>query len=86
MAKNDLTNEFMAGWNCSNAQIDNPYLWSSDSWLAFNAGAEFYKRGTSTPIKVRKSRGYSIRVYTGDSEFTIKYDTATLSRYTIERA
>ena len=83
---NDLTEAFMAGWNSQDAQIDNPYLWSSDNWLAYDAGAQFYKRGTSTPIKAKKSKGYSIRVFTHANEFIIKYDTATLARVTIERA
>lgn len=82
---NDLTDAFMKGWHASDAQTDNPFLWSSDNWLAFDAGAQFYKQGTSMPIKAKKSKGYSIRVMTNDNEYIVKYDTATLARVTIER-
>jgi hypothetical protein len=71
----DLTAQFMAGYNSQDATIDNPYLWSSDNWLAYDAGYVFAKRGASTPIKARKSRGYSVRVETaGGNEFVIQYD------------
>ena len=70
-----LTVEFNEGYNCADAALDNPYLWSSDAWLAFMAGADFAKRGTSAPAKARKSRGNVIRVWTtGGTEWRVTYD------------
>jgi hypothetical protein len=67
-----LTTEFLEGYN--GTEIDNPYLWSSDAWLAYMAGADFAKRGTSEPIKAKKSFGYVIRVWTaGGNEFRVIY-------------
>lgn len=69
-----LTQEFLEGFNASQPDIDNPYLWSSDAWLAYTAGADFAKRGTSAPIKAKKSRGDVIRVWTvGGTEFRVAY-------------
>lgn len=75
MATN-LTAEFIEGYNAQDAQIDNPYLWSSDSWLAYDAGAAFAKYGYSTPTRAAKSRGYSLRVQTAANDFTITYNAA----------
>ena len=70
-----LTIEFNEGFNAADAALDNPYLWSSDAWLAFMAGADFAKRGTSAPVKARKSRGNIIRVWTsGGTEWRVEYD------------
>ena len=70
-----LTTEFLEGWNASQPDLDNPFIWSSDAWLAFMAGADFAKRGTSAPIKAKKSRGNVIRAWTaGGNEFRVIYD------------
>lgn len=70
-----LTTEFNEGFNCADAALDNPYIWSSDAWLAFMAGADFARRGTSAPTKARKSRGNVIRAWTaGGTEWRIEYD------------
>lgn len=70
-----LTTEFNEGFNCADAALDNPYLWSSDAWLAFMAGADFARRGTSAAIKAKKSRGNVIRVWTaGGNEWRVMYD------------
>ena len=70
-----LTTEFLEGWNASQPDLDNPFIWSSDAWLAFMAGADFAKRGTSAPAKAKKSRGNVIRVWTaGGNEFRVVYD------------
>lgn len=70
-----LTTEFNEGFNAADAAIDNPYLWSSDAWLAYMAGAAFAKRGTSAPCRARKSRGNVIRVWTaGGTEWRVVYD------------
>ena len=58
----------------NSSDIDNPYLWSSDAWLAYLAGADFAKRGTSAPIRAKKSRGNVIRVWTaGGNEWRVEY-------------
>ena len=81
-----LTTEFLQGYNSSQADSDNPYLWSSDAWLAYMAGADFAKRGTSEPIKAKKSFGYVIRVWTaGGNEFRVIYGPSYQLR-AIERA
>lgn len=70
-----ITAEFKEGYNCADAALDNPYLWSSDAWLAFMAGADFARLGTSAPIKACKSRGNVIRVWTsGGAEWRVTYD------------
>ena len=51
----DLTEAFLEGYNAQDPQIDNPHLWSSPNWLAYIAGAQFAKLGTSTPIKCKAS-------------------------------
>jgi len=69
-----LTTEFLEGYNSSQADIDNPYLWSSDAWFAYMAGAAFARHGTSEPVKAKKSRGDVIRVWTaGGNEFRVVY-------------
>ena len=81
-----LTTELLEGYNASQPDIDNPYIWSSDAWLAFMAGADFAKRGTSAPIRAKKSRGNVIRVWTaGGNEFCVVYD-AHYRLQRIERA
>ena len=69
-----ITTEFVEGYNAA-SHVDNPYIWSSDAWLAYLAGADFAKRGTSVPVKAHKSRGNVIRVWTaGGNEFRVVYD------------
>jgi len=70
-----LTTEFIEGYNASEPDIDNPYIWSSDAWLAYLAGADFgLKLGTSAPVKAQKSRGNVIRVWTaGGNEWRVEY-------------
>lgn len=70
-----ITAELLEGYNASQPDIDNPYIWSSDAWLAFMAGADFARRGTSAPIRAKKSRGNVIRVWTaGGNEWRVVYD------------
>lgn len=75
----DLTAEFLEGYNAQDGQIDNPFLYSSPSWLAFKAGAEFAKRGTSNPIKCKASRGYTLRVFTSSNQWIATPDKTLLS-------
>jgi len=75
----DLTSAFLDGYNCQCGDIDNPYIYSSPMWLAFRAGSEFAKYGTSTPIKCRSSRGYTLRVFSHANEWTAIPDKTLLS-------
>ncbi len=51
----------------------NPYLFSSDSWLAFEAGQALCERGLTRPERAHKSRGCSVRIVTsGQTEFLFK--------------
>lgn len=62
MATN-LTAECKAGYEqgfTANGFADNPYLFSSDSWLAFIAGQKL--AGISGVKSCHKSRGYSVKV------------------------
>ena len=65
----DLTEAFLLGYNAQDRQTDNPFLWSSPNWLAFDAGGLFAKLGTSTPIKCKASRGYTLRVFSQANEW-----------------
>lgn len=59
----DLTTECKAGYEqgfTANGFADNPYLFSSDCWLAFIAGQKL--AGISGVKSCRKSRGYSVKV------------------------
>jgi len=80
----DLTEAFLEGWNAADPQIDNPYLWSSPSWLAFDAGAYFYKLGVSKPTKCKASRGYTLRVFTQANEWLAKPDS-NLAHWSFDR-
>lgn len=80
----DLTEAFLLGYNAQDPQIDNPFLWSSPSWLAFKAGGQFAKRGTSTPIQCKASRGYTLRVFSHHNQWLAKPDKA-LSYFEFER-
>jgi hypothetical protein len=53
--------------------ISNPYMWSSTSWMLFEAGRVWNRCGRSTPIMARKSRGYTVRVQTAANEFLIAF-------------
>ena len=74
-----LTSEFMQGYNAQDGQLDNPFIYSSPSWLAFKAGAEFAKYGTSAPIKCQSSRGYTLRIFTAANEWIATPDKTLLS-------
>lgn len=63
MATN-LTEAFIEGYNASQPDIDNPFIYSSPNWLAYKAGAEWGKHGTEQPTKCLASRGYTLRFYT----------------------
>jgi len=52
----------------------NPHIWSSNNWLLFEAGNLFRNGGWSTPIRAKKSRGYTVRVETIANDFLIRFD------------
>ena len=67
--KMDLTEAFLQGYNAQDAQIDNPYLWSSPNWLAYMAGGQFAKHEDTIPNMCRASRGYKLRVFGNHHEW-----------------
>lgn len=75
----DLTEAFLEGYNAQDPQIDNPFLWSSPNWLAYVAGGQFAKYGTSTPTRCKASRGYSLRVFTSSNEWLAMPDKTLTS-------
>jgi hypothetical protein len=52
----------------------NPYIWSSTNWMVFETGQLWQNCGRSTPVLVRKSRGYSVRVETADNAFLVMFE------------
>lgn len=82
----DLTQECIKGYRNAdktdwrdNAPA-NPFLWSSDSWLAFEAGEHMGRNGLTVPARVTKSRGYSVKVRTiGGTDFLYRATGDNLS-------
>ena len=72
----DLTQECIQGYKNAD-QTDwrdvapsNPFYWSSDSWLAFEAGEHLGRNGVTVPARAAKSRGYSVKIRTiGGTDF-----------------
>jgi hypothetical protein len=63
----------------------NPHLWSSDAWLAFEAGAQARRLGLAECVRARKSRGYSVRFKpAGGSGVRLVFDTNTLEYKSLE--
>lgn len=74
MAKpSDLTAEAIQGYG--RALDANPYLYSSNSYNAFELGAYFARSGRPAPRDVRSGRGDSIRG--NDMRFKFKGSPAT---------
>ncbi len=64
----------------------NHYYWSSDAWLAFEAGAAIARAGRTRPTQCRKSRGFMVKVETaGGAELTFKAAGPDLAQHTLER-
>lgn len=53
--------------------IANPFMWSSTSWLLFEAGRVWNRCGRSAPVAARKSRGYSVRIQTAANDFVVEF-------------
>jgi hypothetical protein len=81
-----LTDECKAGAAARTAMnVDVPYLFSSDSWLAYRAGQQI--RGMSGIRRCTKSRGYSVRIETtGGSLIIATFEGRDLGIITIERS
>ncbi len=79
----DLTQECAKGYA---GGAPNPYYWSSDSWVAFEAGAALSQSGRTAPVKCRKSKGYSVRIETaGDTIILFKFGGKDLTLPKLER-
>lgn len=72
-AATDLTTECAQGFASDPDLSRNPYYWSSDSWLAWEAGAalsahhvptQTHRMLANEPAECAKSRGYSVRIKT----------------------
>ena len=84
MAYNFIT-ETLAGYNAREDRTPCPFIFSSDCWLAWEAGYEMAMRGFSRPIKARKSRGYLMVLQTAANEIKIGFQGADLSKRIINR-
>jgi hypothetical protein len=79
---NNISEAAGAGYH---ADAPNPHIWSSPSWLAFQAGRALHRHGASAPVTARMSRGFSIRVRTsGQTDFVVKFGPDLLCT-TVER-
>ena len=63
---------FIAGVR-SDAHDKNPYIWSSNVWLMWEAGRLWAVGGRSEPVIARKSRGYTVRVQTQANDWVIEF-------------
>ena len=82
---NDLTAECRAGLVSFSAD-PNPYLFSSDSWLAFEAGARLRWQGREL-VSCYKSRGYSLRiVMAGNQSYVVAASGDKLTRWETKQA
>ncbi len=75
---NKVDLDFLAG-ACSDAHDVNPYIWSSNAWLMWEAGRAWVMTGRCEPMMARKSRGYTARVNTYANEWVIKFTGDTLT-------
>jgi len=69
---NKVDLDFIAGAR-SDAHDVNPYIWSSNAWLMWEAGRVWVMSGRSEPMMARKSRGYTARVNTHANEWIVKF-------------
>jgi hypothetical protein len=69
---NKVDLDFIAGAR-SDAHDVNPYIWSSNAWLMWEAGRLWVTGGRSEPVMARKSRGYTARVNTHAMAYVIKF-------------
>ena len=65
--------DFIKGLESFKARTSNPYIWSSNCWLLFEAGLLWANRGSSAPVSARKSRGYTVKVQTYANDWLISF-------------
>jgi hypothetical protein len=53
---------FVAQATSTTTRIPCPFLYSSDNWLLFQAGAWLSRKGLPKPREAKKSRGYRVIV------------------------
>jgi hypothetical protein len=81
----DLTTECRAGLVSFSADR-NPHLFSSDSWLAFEAGVRLRWQGREL-VSCHKSRGYSLRiVMAGGDQYVVAASGDKLNRWETKHA
>jgi hypothetical protein len=72
----NLSQAAREGWQMVSG---NTHLWSSDTWLAFEAGAQARRMGLGDCVRARKGRGYSVRFKpAGGAGVRLIFDTDTL--------
>lgn len=84
----DLTAECMQGYSADSDMpgAKCPFYFSSDSWLAYQAGQLMAAKGLSAPALCRMSRGFSVRIRTkGDTDFLFKAAGADLENMFLTR-
>ena len=69
---NKIDPAFIAGER-SDEHDTNPYIWSSNNWLMWEAGRVWVMSCRSEPVMARKSRGYTARVNTCANEWIVKF-------------
>jgi hypothetical protein len=81
----DLTPEAAQGYAYVNERRSPcGYYFSSDCWLAWQAGVAMAARDLSRPVRVRKSRGYTLRITTANgAAYTFKAEGAALDRFSL---
>ena len=80
----NLTEECRKGYDAA-ADATPPYLFSSDSWMAWWAGYKI--RGMSGIRACRKSRGHSVRIETAaGSVVIVRFSGSHLELVTVERS
>lgn len=82
----NLKSEATQGYNAGNKpDAVNPFIWSSASWLAFEAGRLLWQRGATAPYTAKIGRGYSINIESnGGNLFVFKFQGKDLTP-TMER-
>jgi hypothetical protein len=59
----DVQAAFDAGFRAENGA--NPFLFSSDCWIAFQAGLRWWNSGARETTTCRKTRGHAVRLGDG---------------------
>ena len=63
------------------------HYFSSDAWLAYQAGSAMFSKGVTRPTAAFKSRGYSVRLETASgTKFVFKAAGEDLEKQDLDRA